>query len=46
MDISIAYKPTYINMDLMLDDITFAELLVNNALNSHSLENLLGTNLD
>lgn len=46
MDLPIAYKPTFSNMDLDFEDIHFKDDLEDNAFQFNSLKILFGENLD
>lgn len=46
LDLSIIHKPTFLNMSLPLDNVSFVDILDNNSFNTNILENIFGNDLN
>lgn len=46
LDIPVSFKPTFLNMDCLLENISFFDLIIGNSFSQISLENIFGFSLN
>lgn len=46
LDIPVSFKPTFLNMDGLLENISFSDLIIGNSFSQISLENIFGFSLN